>query len=88
MKKLTQNKWFKAIEKLFNQPKPTEEEIRVAKMMAVLFDGQKTETIIDTLLYFDEKVKTKLSEIKQQANTDRYVTDFYLGTNLRQKITI
>lgn len=76
------------IKDLFNEPKPTEQEIRVHKMMLVLFDDQTTEQVIDTLMLFEEKAKARLKEIKQQAETDKFVTDFYLGTNERKTIKI
>jgi len=56
--------------------------------MTVLFESQTTEQVIDTLILFEEKAKAKLKEIKQQAETDRFVTDFYLGTNQSKKVTI
>lgn len=34
------------------------------------------------------KAKARLKEIKKQANTDAFVTDFYLGTNQSKKVTI
>ena len=76
------------IKDVWNEPKPTDEEIKVNKMMACLFDKQTTEQVIDTLILFEEKAKAKLKEIKQQAETDRFVTDFYLGTNQSKKVTV
>lgn len=73
---------------IWHEDKPTPEEIKVSKMMAVLFDDQPTEKVIDTLLLFEEKAKSRLKEIKKQAETDRFVTDFYLGTNQSKKVTI
>lgn len=79
---------YNYLEKYWNEPKPTEEEIRVNGMMNILFNGNSTEQVIDTLILFDEKAKAKLKEIKQQAEKDTFVTDFYLGTNPKQTITI
>ena len=76
------------IKDVWNEPKPTDEEIKVNKMMACLFDKQTTEQVIYTLILFEEKAKAKLKEIKKQANTDAFVTDFYLGTNQSKKVSI
>jgi len=79
---------FQKIKDIWNETKPTEEEIKVHQMLNTLFDGQSTEQVIDTLILFEEKAKEKLKEIKKQANTDAFVTDFYLGTNQSKKVTI
>lgn len=76
------------VKSIWNEPEFTEEEIKVSKMMAVLFEGQTTEQVIDTLILFNEKTKAKLSEIKQQAETDKFVTGFYLGTSNTQTLKI
>ena len=81
-------KLIKKITNIFYQPKPTEQEIKVATMLNVLFQDQSTEQVIDTLILFEEKAKARLEEIKQQAETDRFVTDFYLGTSERKKVSI
>ena len=57
-------------------------------MMNALFQDQTTEQVIYTLILFEEKAKAKLKEIKKQANTDAFVTDFYLGTNQSKKVSI
>ena len=57
-------------------------------MMAVLFESQTTEQVIDNLILFEEKAKARLKEIKRQANTDAFVTEFYLGTNQSKKVTV
>jgi len=80
--------FLQKVKDIWNEEKPTDQEIIVSKMMAVLFSGQTTEQVIDTLILFEEKSKEKLKEIKQQAETDRFVTDFYLGTNQSKKVTI
>lgn len=80
--------FIQKVKDIWNEPKVTDEEIKVTKMMNTLFDGQSTEQIIDTLILFEEKTKAKLSEIKKQAETDKFVTDFYLGTSVKQSITI
>lgn len=73
----------------WNQPKPTEEEIKANTMMLVCFKDQPTEKVIDTLILFDAMAKKRLIEIKQQAETDKFVSDFYLGTsNKSKKVTI
>jgi hypothetical protein len=79
---------FQKLKEIWNETKPTEEEIKVHQMMNTLFDGQSTEQVIDTLILFEEKAKARLKEIKKQANTDAFVTDFYLGTNQSKKATI
>jgi len=79
---------FQKIKDIWNETKPTEEEIKVHQMLNTLFDGQSTEQVIDTLILFEEKAKEKLKEIKKQANTDAFVTDFYLGTNQSKKVSI
>jgi hypothetical protein len=79
---------FQKLKEIWNETKPTEEEIKVHQMMNTLFDGQSTEQVIDTLILFEEKAKAKLKEIKKQANTDAFVTDFYLGTNQSKKASI
>jgi hypothetical protein len=79
---------FQKIKDIWNETKPTEEEIKVHQMLNTLFDGQSTEKVIDTLILFEEKAKARLKEIKKQANTDAFVTDFYLGTNQSKKVTI
>lgn len=71
----------------WTEPKPTDEEIKVNKMMTLLFDDQQTEKVIDTLLLFEEKAKARLKEINKQANTDRFVTEYYLETS-PEKLTI
>lgn len=76
------------IKEVWNEPKPTNEEIKVSQMMNALFSEQSTEQVIDTLILFEEKVKARLKEIKKQANTDAFVTDFYLGTNQSKKVSI
>lgn len=76
------------IKDIWHEEKPTAEEIKVHQMMNTLFDGQSTEQVIDTLILFEEKVKARLKEIKKQANTDAFVTDFYLGTNQSKKVSI
>lgn len=81
-------KLIKKITNILNQPKPTEQEIKVATMLNVLFQDQSTEQVIDTLILFEEKAKARLEEIKQQAETDRFVTDFYLGTSQSKKVSI
>ena len=73
---------------IWNEATPTDEEIKVTKMMACLFDKQSTEQVIDTLILFEEKSKARLKEIKKQAETDSFVTDFYLGTNKSKKVSI
>ncbi len=80
--------FWKKVKDIWNEPKPTDEEIKVNKMMTCLFHGQTTEQVIDTLILFDEKTKARLKEIKKQANTDAFVTDFYLGTKPGKKVTI
>jgi len=79
--------YLQRVKDFFNTEKPTEEEIRVSKMMSVLFQEQSTEQVIDTLLLFEEKVKTRLKEINRQADTDRFITEFYLETSPK-KVTI
>jgi hypothetical protein len=79
---------FQKLKEIWNETKPTDEEIKVHQMMNTLFDGQSTEQVIDTLILFEEKAKARLKEIKKQANTDAFVTDFYLGTNQSKKATI
>ena len=56
--------------------------------MNTLFQDQTTEQVIDTLILFEEKAKEKLKEIKRQANTDAFVTEFYLGTNQSKKVSV
>jgi len=80
--------FWQNIKDAWNEPKPTDEEIKVSKMMALLFNEQSTEQVVDTLNLLDEKVKTKLQQIKQQAETDRFVTDFYLGTSIKQTLKV
>lgn len=80
--------FIQRIKDVWNEPKPTDEEIKVHKMMSLLFNEQSTEQVIDTLIHFEEKAKARLKEIKKQANTDAFVTDFYLGTNQSKKVTI
>jgi len=80
--------FLQKVKDIWNEEKPTDQEIIVSKMMSVLFESQTTEKVIDTLILFDEKAKARLKEIKQQANTDAFVTDFYLGTNQSKKVTI
>ena len=80
--------FLQKVKDIWNEEKPTDHEIIVSKMMAVLFESQTTEHVIDTLILFEEKAKAKLKEIKQQANTDAFVTEFYLGTNQSKKVTV
>lgn len=80
--------FLQKIKDIWNEEKPTDQEIIVSKMMSVLFESQTTEQIIDTLILFEEKAKARLKEIKKQAETDRFVTDFYLGTNQSKKVSI
>lgn len=80
--------FIQKVKDIWNEEEPTEQEIIVSKMMTVLFESQTTEQVIDTLILFEEKAKTRLKEIKKQANTDAFVTDFYLGTNQSKKVTI
>lgn len=80
--------FLQKIKELWNEPKPTAEEIKVYQMMNILFDGQSTEQVIDTLILFEEKAKARLKEIKKQAETDRFVTEFYLGTNQSKKASV
>lgn len=80
--------FLQKVKDIWNEEKPTDQEIIVSKMMTVLFESQTTEQVIDTFILFEEKAKAKLKEIKQQAETDRFVTDFYLGTNQNKKVTI
>jgi hypothetical protein len=84
----TEKSIFQKIKELWKEPKTTDQEIKVYQMMNTLFDGQSTEQVIDTLILFEEKAKARLKEIKKQANTDAFVTDFYLGTKPSEKITI
>jgi hypothetical protein len=79
---------FQKLKEIWNETKPTDEEIKAHQMMNTLFDGQSTEQVIDTLILFEEKAKARLKEIKKQANTDAFVTDFYLGTNQSKKASI
>ena len=79
---------FQKIKAIWNEDKSTDEEIIVSKMMSVLFENQTTEQVIDTLILFEEKAKEKLKEIKAQANTDAFVTEFYLGTNQSKKVSV
>ena len=79
---------FQKIKELWHEPKPTPEEIKAHLMLNTLFQDQTTKQVIDTLILFEEKAKARLKEIKKQAETDRFVTDFYLGTNQRKKATI
>jgi len=80
--------FLQKVKDIWNEEKPTEEEIKVNSMMNILFTDQTTEQVIDTLMLFEEKAKARLKEIKQQTETDKFVTDFYLGTNERKKVTI
>ena len=80
--------FLQKVKDIWNEEKTTDQEIIVSKMMTVLFESQTTEQVIDTLILFEEKAKAKLKEIKQQAETDRFVTDFYLGTNQSKKVTV
>lgn len=79
---------IKKVKGIWNQPKPTNEEIKAATMLNVLFQDQTTEEVIDTLVLFDQKVKEKLLQMKQQAETDKFVTDFYLGTSIKQPFKV
>jgi tetrahydromethanopterin S-methyltransferase subunit A len=79
---------FQKLKDIWHKDKPTTEEIKVHLMMNALFNEQTTEQVIDTLILFEEKAKARLKEIKKQAETDRFVTDFYLGTNQSKKVTI
>lgn len=88
MKTETKKTFIKRIKELWNESTPTDEEIKVNKMMTVLFNKQTTEQVIDTLILFEEKVKERLKEIKNQAEKDRFVTDFYLGTKQSKKVSI
>lgn len=76
------------VKNFWNEEETTDEEIKVNKMMTALFDGQSTEQVIDTLILFEEKTKAKLSEIKKQANTDKFVVDFYLGTSKSETLKV
>ena len=80
--------FIQKIKDIWHEEKPTDEEIKVYQMMNTLFDGQSTEKVIDTLILFEEKAKARLKEIKKQAETDRFVTDFYLGTNQSKKVSV
>jgi hypothetical protein len=80
--------FLQKVKDIWNEEKPTDQEIIVSKMMAVLFESQSTEQIIDTLILFEEKAKARLEGIKQQAETDRFVTEFYLGTNQSKKVSV
>ena len=80
--------FIQRIKDVWNEPTPTEEEIKVNQMMALLFNEQSTEKVIDTLILFEEKAKARLTQIKAQADTDAFVTDFYLGTNTKKSIKI
>lgn len=80
--------FIQRIKSFLNKPKPTEQEIKCATMLNILFSDQSTEQVIDTLIMFEEKAKARLKQIKIQAETDRFVTDFYLGTNQNKKISI
>ena len=80
--------FLQKVKDIWNEEKTTDQEIIVSKMMTVLFESQTTEQVIDTLILFEEKAKAKLKEIKQQAETDRFVTDFYLGQNQNKKVTV
>ena len=80
--------FLQKIKDIWNEEKPTDQEIIVSKMMSVLFESQTTEQVIDTLILFEEKAKARLKEIKKQAETDRFVTDFYLGTNQSKKVSV
>lgn len=79
---------IKTIKEYWNAPKPTNEEIKVATMLNILFQDQTTEEVIDTLILFEEKTKARLKEISQQAEKDRFVTDFYLGTSIKQPFKV
>lgn len=71
-----------------SEPETTEEEIKVNKMMSLLFEKQSTEQVIDTLLLFEQKAKARLKEINRQADTDRFITEFYLETSPKKEIII
>ena len=79
---------IKKIKGYWNAPKPTNEEIKVATMLNILFQEQTTEQVIDTLILFEEKAKARLKEISQQAEKDKFVTDFYLGTSIKQPFKV
>ena len=79
---------IKKIKGYWNAPKSTNEEIKVATMLNILFQEQTTEQVIDTLILFEEKAKARLKEISQQAEKDRFVTDFYLGTSIKQPFKV
>lgn len=79
---------IKKIKGYWNAQKPTNEEIKVATMLNILFQEQTTEQVIDTLILFEEKAKARLKEIIQQAEKDRFVTDFYLGTSIKQPFKV
>ena len=79
---------IKKIKGYWNAPKPTNEEIKVATMLNILFQEQTTEQVIDTLILFEEKAKARLKEISQQAEKDRFVTDFYLGASIKQPFKV
>ena len=79
---------YQKLKDIWHEDKPTPEEIKVHLMMNTLFQDQTTEQVIDTLILFEEKAKEKLKEIKRQANTDSFVTEFYLGTNQSKKVTV
>jgi len=80
--------FLQKIKDIWHEDKPTPEEIKVHLMLNTLFHDQTTEQVIDTLILFEEKAKARLKEIKKQAETDKFVTDFYLGTNQSKKVTI
>lgn len=80
--------FIQKLKEIWNEPEVTDDEIKVSKMMAVLFDKQPTEKVIDTLLLFEEKAKAKLKEINRQANTDRFITEFYLERSPKKEIII
>ena len=79
---------YQKLKDIWHEDKPTPEEIKVHLMMNTLFQDQTTEQVIDTLILFEEKAKEKLKEIKRQANTDAFVTEFYLGTNQSKKVSV
>ena len=59
-----------------------------AEVKSLIAEIKKAE-IAESGVSEDEKyVEEKLKEIKRQANTDAFVTDFYLGTNQSKKVSV
>lgn len=73
---------YNYLEKYWNEPTPTETEIKVNGMMKICFNNEDTENSVATLELFITEARAELSKRNLQANIDSNICNQFFKNNL------